>query len=91
MADDDDDDRTRTVILPPCEVNGTNYLRCDPDTVKDKDRDTCDQIDEEVCNKTDSKKKSSSSFEESYCECSGLEYNPRKWVVQLRGAVNAQL
>jgi tRNA threonylcarbamoyladenosine modification (KEOPS) complex Pcc1 subunit len=91
--DDDDDDNKRTVILPECETGGTNYLRCAPDTVVNDDKDTCDQIYEEVCDRKDSKKKkkSSISFEESYCECIGLEYNPKKMVVQLRGAVNAQL
>jgi hypothetical protein len=43
-----------------------------------------------VCD-TGDKKKSSSSFEESYCECIGLEYNPKQMMVQLRGAVNDHL
>lgn len=86
--DDDDDGYYTSVILPECVVDGKNYLRCDPFTMKKRDADTCEAIDYEVCNEYREKRKGRSIyFEEEYCECIGLEYIEK--VAQLRGATNA--
>ena len=85
--DDDGDDNIRTVILPECVVDEKNYLRCDPFTMKKRDEDTCEEINDEVCAKGHNKRKGrSAEFEEEYCQCIGLEYVK---AAQLRGATNA--
>ena len=95
----DDDDKV--VILPECEKHGKNYKRCDPDKVKSKDEDTCEDIDDYACNKKywkksthkgkDERSKKTIEEEEDYCECIGLDYYQPDFVMtQLRGAVKSQ-
>ena len=76
------------VILPPCEDDGQNYLRCDPDTVLGKDVDTCDDVDENLCSKGEKKL---SEDEIEYCECIGLPpIDARADLGHLRGVVGVQ-
>ena len=83
--DDDDKGGERVLILPECVVDGTNYLRCDPDTIDANDIETCDEIVAALCGYDDL-----AADDEEYCACLGLVEN-QKLVVQLRGAVNVQV
>lgn len=59
--------KNRTIILPECEIDGTNYKRCDPDTmISNGDKTTCAQIEDLVCNENLKKEY------KDYCECIGL-------------------
>ena len=84
--DDDDDDfvdyrSSRTTIT--CEIDGKNYLRCDPDTVVENDVNTCDEIEKEICGEGMDKD------DKDLCECLFGPYE--KGMPQLRGAVSVQV
>lgn len=68
--------------MPECVTGGKNYLRCDPDTVKSSDKETCKSIKKEVCGPD------MSNVDKSYCKCIGL-YDDAS--VQLRGSESSRL
>merc|ERR1712179_149515 len=53
--DDDEDDKKKKkgqkYILPECEIDGKNYMRCDPEKIEKGDILKCEEIDEFACNK----------------------------------------